>query len=326
AAAVPKPTLDALAQRLAAAGLRLSRLDAALLCWWRQLANQQPSALAEGRCAVLFEQGGEWDLLVSEGGEPLLARGLGVPFEPQDLAREITLSLVHAELEATTAPLRSLLVVSEQPPDKEWLSAMEAATALKPVHVPRECLGPPGLGVALRADEAGRLDLIPAAWRTQESALRIRRRFIAGLGVAALLWVVLAAVLMLAPWSMQQWTARLKARMAAREPAYRAASDVRLRVRLIRTYMDRSRSLLEVLRGVCAEMPQGIDLSSVNYTREEGVKLVGDAADPALVYAFKDAIDASGVFRGSQLSGPTLNVARRRHTFEIDARFAGGEE
>lgn len=332
AAAVPRAKLDALAQRLAAAGLRLTRLDAALLGWWRQLADLRLPALAEGRVAVLFEQGGEWDLLLTEANEPLLARGLGLPWEPPDLGRELTLSLLQAEMEAGAASLSALLVVAERSPDGDWLAALQAAAGVQPQYVPRERLGSPALGVALRDAETGRLDLVPDAWREQERTQRARRRFLAGFGAAALLWVLLTAGLLLAPSIVKRATAGVTARIAAREPAFREASDVRLRVRLIRSYMDRSRSLLEALRSVCEVMPAGVELSALTYRREEGVKLQGDAAGSALVYAFKDALDAVGVFAGGKLNGPTLEPVRRRHRFEIDARFdadapaAGGGE
>lgn len=321
AAAVPRAKLDALAQQLAAAGLRLTRLDAALLGWWRQLSDLRLPALAEGRVAVLFEQGGQWDLLLVEANEPLLARGLGLPWEPPDLGRELTLSLLQAEMEAGPAALSALLVVAEQTPAGDWLAALQAAAGVPPQYVPRERLGSPALGVALRDGETGRLDLVPDVWRAQEHAQRARRRFLKAFGAAALLWLLLTAALLLAPSIVRRATAGVAARIAARETVFREASDVRLRVRLIRSYMDRSRSLLEALRSVCEVMPAGVELSALTYRREEGVKLQGDAAGPALVYAFKDALEAAGVFAGSKLNGVTLDAARRRHRFEIDARF-----
>ncbi len=321
AAAVPRARLDALAQQLAAAGLRLTRLDAALLGWWRQLAAHAPDPLAEGRVAVLFAQSGEWDLLLAEGGEPLLARGLGIPLEPADLGREVTLSLLQAEMEAGAADLGALMVVAEREPGAEWLAALRDAAGVEPQWLPRERLGSPALGVALRDAEPGRLDLVPASWRALERSQRARRRFLAGFGAAALLWVLLTAGLLLAPAIMRRATAKLAARSEAREPAFREASDVRLRVRLIRSYMDRSRSLLESLRSVCETMPSGVELSALTYRREEGIKLQGDASGSTLVYAFKDALDGAGLFAGSKLTGPTLDAGRRRHRFEIDARF-----
>ena len=54
AAAIPQERLDALALDLAGAGLRLTRLDAGLLGWWRQLQGLKLPALSDGLAAVLF--------------------------------------------------------------------------------------------------------------------------------------------------------------------------------------------------------------------------------------------------------------------------------
>ena len=48
-----------------------------------------------------------------------------------------------------------------------------------------------------------------------------------------------------------------------------------------------------------------------------------EAGQPALVYALKDALDASERFENTRLSGPTRD-ARLRYRFEIEARFKEG--
>lgn len=328
AAAMPRERLDELACQLADAGLRLTRIDAALLGWWRQLHTLGLPALTEGITAVLFEQGGEWDLLLAEHGELRLARCLGMPAEPADLGREVTLSLLHYEMEAGTARPQAMLVVSGTCPASPWLEALRTAVAgtLEPEWIDRARLGAPGLGTALREGGPERLDLVPQAWRSQERDLRKRRRFMMGVAAAVGLWCVLAGLLFAAPKIVAMRTAAVADRIAAGEADYRAVSDVRQRVRLIRSYMDRSDSLLEVFRDVCIFMPEGLELGSVTYRRGDTVKLAGDAAQPALVYTLKDAIDASGRFDNerTRLSGPTRD-ARMRFRFEIDARFREGD-
>ena len=325
AAAIPQERLDALALDLAGAGLRLTRLDAGLLGWWRQLQGLKLPALSDGLAAVLFEQGGEWDLLLAEGGELRLARGLGTPFVPADLGRELTLSLLNCEMEGGPSLPRAILVVSAVRPDAAWLQALQEAAGGTAVlrWIDRDELGKPGLGCALRESEAERLDLVPPAWRSQERDLRKRRRFLAGVGAAVGLWIVLAGLLFTAPHVVRWRTAAVAARITAGEAGYRAVSDVRQRVRLIRAYMDRSQSLLEILRDVCTVMPDGMDLASLTYRRDDAVKLMGDAEQPTRVYALKDALDASGRFENTRLSGPTRD-ARLRYRFEIEARFKGG--
>ena len=126
--------------------------------------------------------------------------------------------------------------------------------------------------------------------------------------------------------------------IATVQPAYRAVADTRTKVRLIRSYQDRSHSLLDVLRAVCAEMPEGIVFSSISYEKGGettgnnksrsvgGVKIVGDADRSSTVLAFKDVLDGSGLFAPAKLNGPILDGKRQRYRFDIDSRFADGEE
>ena len=90
--------------------------------------------------------------------------------------------------------------------------------------------------------------------------------------------------------------------------------------------MDRSQSMLEILREICMVMPDGMEFGSITYRRGDAVKLVGDADQSARIYALKDALDAADRFESTRLGGPTLDAARRRYRFEIDARFKGGGE
>jgi Tfp pilus assembly protein PilN len=328
AAAVPQAYLNGLADDLRDAGLRLTRLDAALLGWWRQVEALALPGVAQGTCVVLFEQGGSWDFVLARQGEIVQARGFGRLLEAADLGRELTLTLLNHEMEAGPTALDALLVVSESTPGAPWMASLASAAdgRATPQWLPRERLGAPGLGVALREGEAGRLDLVPPAWRRLEYEQRRRRLARSGLAAAVALWVVLAGILFGSPYALQRQNAGLTERIAAGETAYRAVSDVRQRVRLIRSYMDRSESLLEVLREVCLMLPEGIVFGSVTYRRADALKLAGDADQSSRVYALKDALDASGRFESTRLTGPTLDGARRRYRFEIDARFKGDGE
>ncbi len=328
-AALPRAILETWDRRVQAAGIKVLRLDSALAGWWWALGDRQVLKPADGRRLVLLEHAGEWDLVLVDDGVPVLARGLGVPVEPIDIARDVTLSLLSAELDGGSQPLRETVVISALPPDEQLAEALAGAGGAPVRHVSTAALGSPALGVARRATESATLDLIPALWRQREQAGALRRRFLRGMVAAAALWLVLAAGLLLLPWFLQALIVRQEAAVSADLSSFRQVADIRDRVRLIRSYMDRSQSLLEVLRAVTTAQPEGVELVSVAYRREDGAKLAGEATEAALVYAFKDRLDSAGLFARSTLTGPTRDVARKRDRFEIDARFgvvAGGAE
>jgi len=326
AAAVPGRCLAPLEGALTAAGLHVSRTDATLLDVWRILRDQGVLGDYAERQAVLIAQGDEWDLLLLDAGLPVLARGLGRVIEDQDLARELALSLSQAEIEVGLRPLQDVLVVSAEPPAAGALQALRDVSFehVRAVTPPAEVAAVDGL--ALRTRESVSFDLTPPAWRNREQAAFSRRRLLLGLGVAAGVWLALVGLLVLGPLVMEQLTLRQKRHEAAMLADYRHVYDVRERVQLIRRYMDRSHSLLEALRTITSLQPDGIELNSLTYRREDGCKLAGETAVPALVYAFVDQLRTNAPFADCKPGGVSAIPGTTKHRFELDALFAGRED
>ena len=324
AAAAPDRHMQALDQACTTAGLRVVRVDVALLAWWRLLREQQLLVAGEGRQAVLIAQGEEWDLLVLDRGLPVVARGLGRPVEDGDLARELMLSLFQAEMDAGALPLQDVVLVCPDSPPAAVLDPLRLAVA-----APVRCITPPAQttvadGLCLRMMEAAALDLTPASWRQRAQTAISRRRLILGLSAAAGLWVALLATLLLGPFATDQLTKWQQRREAAIHEDYQQVHDMRERVRLVHRYMDRSSSLLESLRTICEVQPEGVDLSEITYEREKSCKLKGEAAQPALVYAFKEQLEVNTPFSACKLGSVSLVPGSQRNRFELEAIFGEG--
>ena len=324
AAAAPERHMETLGTALQRAGVRLMRADVALLDAWRALREQGVLAAGPGRQIVLVACGVEWDLLVLDDGLPALARGLGRPVEDGDLARELTFSLFQAEMECGARPLHEILALSAEPPPAAVLGAIRAA-----FPQPVRCVAPVAQatvadGLGLRQVEGATLDLTPSAWRARERAQVVRHRLVLGLGAAAGLWVALAGMLLLGAFVTGQLTKWQRGREAEITAEYRRVYDTRERIYLIRRYMDRGRSVLEALHTITAQQPEGLELSSLTYRREEGCKLAGEAPDPALIYTFKERLQATAPFTACKLGGVSIVPGSQRQRFEMDAQFGEG--
>lgn len=321
AAAVPGHHLEAVSAALATARLRVARTDVALLGWWRAL-REQAGVLGSGteRQALLVAAGTEWDLLVLDAGVPVLVRGMGQPLDEADLARELTLSLLQAEMEAGARPLEEVTVVAAEPPAEALLEALRACAAPAVVRAVAPA-GSAADGVGRRAVEGAGIDLTPASWRARELAAETRRRLTIGLAAAAGLWLALAATLFVAPVATQQLVQWQKDKERAILPDYRRVSDMRERINLIRRYMDRNHSLLESLRTITQQQPEGLELSSLTYRREEGCKLAGEAPDPGLIYQFKEKLQSTAPFASCRLGGVSIIAGSQKQRFEMDALF-----
>ncbi|MGI6496015.1 MAG: PilN domain-containing protein [Kiritimatiellia bacterium] len=322
AAALPKPTADRWDARLSSAGLKARRIDSALLGWWWTLSSARVLPQGDGRNVVLIGRAGEWDVLLLEGGAPVLCRSLGSERSPQDLALDLTLSLLSAELKGSGKAVEELLLVSDAAPGPQLPDMLSKAAGGAPVRfVDFAELGPAAAGCARRAAQSAPLDLLPASWRERELSAVARKRYFGAMAVAGLAWVLLLAGLLLAPKIHDRIEARMREAVERDKPAYAEVRDVRDRVRLIRSYMDRSRSMLECLRVVVGVLPDEVLFTSLTYRREDGLKIAGEAPEARQVYAFQDAVSNCGLFDNSTLTGPTRNAARRVERFEVDARF-----
>ncbi len=324
AAAVPSAVFTPMEAPLAAVGATVTRVDAALLGWWRALRDHADLKPADGRRVLLVRSDNEWDLAIIDQGVPVFVRGLGAVAAPGDLAHELTLSLLNAEIEAGPVPLLEIVVVAPDQAD-DVADVLRTASGVAVRQVAPEPVPRDAMGLAWRAaDGVAGLDLTPACWRERAASTVARRHFLAGLGVALAVWVVLAGVLFAGPEVWRHLGAWRGRQMAAIAEDYRGVANAKDRVKLIRAYMDRSNSLLESLRTVTSVQPQGVDLTSLNYRRQESVKLTGEALDPAQVYAFKDGLENNAPFGLCTLGAVSFDGGRRKHRFEMDVRLKAG--
>ena len=319
AAAAPDRHMQALDQACVAAGLRMVRVDVALLAWWRMLREQQLLPACEGRQAVLIAQGGEWDLLVLDRGLPVMARGLGRPVDDGDLARELTLSLFQAEMETGALPLLEVVVVSETLPADSVLGLIRSVVPVEVrcVTTPQNATAADGL--CLRTVEGAMLDLTPTSWRRRERESVGRRRMVLGLSAAAGLWVALLATLLFGPFATDQLIRLQKRHQAEIAADYSQVSNMCQRVHLIRQYMDRSASLLESLRTICEAQPEGVELSEITYDREKGCKLKGEAVNRGVVYTFKEQLQTNAPFHACVLGSVSIVPGSQRYHFEMES-------
>jgi hypothetical protein len=321
--ALPAAVSDGLGAALREARLQVIRTDVAVLGWLRSL-SAPCQLMRHGRRVVLMNPDGVWDLLVLDDGVPVLVRGLGAQATVDDVARDLTLSLLNVELEAGRGALVEVLVVSKDAPPPEFLDKLRAVTGVDVRHaVPPSDDG--GVeGVALRTGEGASLDLTPQAWRDEIRETHFRKQMMVGVGIALSIWAVFMGVLFAGPLVYRQLTARERAVSKTHFKAHKSVSDTRERVRLIESYTDRSYSSLEMLRTVSGYLPDGITLVSFAYKRNDGVKVKGEADQSTIVYDFKDAVTEDPLFDAVNLTGPT--VSRGKHTFDVDAKFKGSED
>lgn len=324
AVAAPSAVFIPMEAPLAAAGATVIRVDAALLGWWRALRDHESLKSTDGRRVLLVCSDNEWDLAIIDNGVPAFVRGLGVVTTAEDLAHELTFSLLNAEIEFGSTGLQEVVIIAPEQTD-DRIAVLHAITGVTVRQLAPESEPLDAVGIAWRAvDNASGMDLTPARWSDHTASSVARRRFLAGMGVAMAVWVLFAGILFAGPEVSRHMVAWRDRQLTAIAGDYRGVANAKDRVKLIRAYMDRSNSLLESLRTLTSVQPQGIELTSLNYRRAESVKLTGEALDPAQIYAFKDGLEKNAPFGLCTLGAVTFDGSRRKHRFEMDVRLKTG--
>jgi len=324
-AAAREKAVDDAAAELLKQGVKIQRVDAALLGCWKNIVDA--GELAEsGRETLVFISGGSVEVLTHENGIPKALSCLGkVPDlndaeEAEDIAQEVAHLLLGMEVEHGRSSQQRITLWSD---GGQHVFAGALANACK-VEIEEKSLGilPSVItGVVLRnLQGSGLLDLTPSSWTSAAAAKQVKRRLIASaLGLFAL-WVLLVG-------GGFGWFYFEKIRLGNLEevdakwsaPA-NEVRQLRLQVSMIEKYTDHTYSALECLREISGMLPDGVDLMSFNYRKGVSMDIDGEADSPQLVNRFNEALNGSKLFSEVK-PGPRTLTKKSRQRFSFDIKF-----
>jgi hypothetical protein len=130
-------------------------------------------------------------------------------------------------------------------------------------------------------------------------------------------------------------TDKQKSLSRAHRGRYAEVSGMREKVKLVQKYSDHAKGALEIMKALSDRLPEGIELGSWNFERENadegrgGVTVSGEADSANLVYEFKDAmselkIGDEKLFAAVNLRGPTAGKGGKQR-FDLECRFLSEE-
>ncbi|MCL1919695.1 MAG: hypothetical protein FWG50_01245 [Kiritimatiellaeota bacterium] len=323
-AAMPAVVFEDISTALQLSKLHIARTDIASLGWFRTLCGPL-NLMRPGRRVLLMDMDDGWDLIVIDHGVPVLMRGLGVIPDTETLLREITLSFMNAELEAGSLTPAEVLVVSADKPTAEQAAQITELLGAPVRHHPPPDPDGGADGVAIRTYEAAPMDLTPAVWRNAVKEARTNRRVMTGVAIAMAAWALIMGTLFSVPAVYKQMTNHTRTKSLNHAKQYKQVSDMRERVRLIQSYMSYTNSALELLRIATELLPDDITLYAFTYTKEEGIKISGEADAPSLVYDYVDAMKEESIFETVNFPGAST-TAKGKQKFEIDAKLRGAQK
>ena len=284
-AALPESSTDDIADALDAAKLNVVRVDALVL---GELRGVWKAIGGEGRRLVVFEGPDGVSLVVLDADLPVSIRAAS---PGSDLKREAMLSLLEAEDFGGPKPLGEVVRVRREAED----------SAAEPETDPLASFGAPvrsieigadaGLaGVAERTAEEGSLNAMPDSWRDVLAETRFKAKLLRNMIAAVAVWLVAMAVLFGVPVAYGYMTDHQKELCRRHAKQYKAVSDKKAKVKLVRKYSDHSRGALEIMKAVSDRLPEGVTLSSWDFTRDDGLRLRAESEDSSSAYQLKDAL------------------------------------
>ena len=293
AAALPEGSADDIADALDAAKLNVVRVDALVL---GELRGVWRAIGGEGRRLVVFEGPDCVSLVVLDADLPVSIRAAS---PGSDLKREAMLSLLEAEDFGGPKPLGEVVRVRRESEDPAADPAAEPTA--EPVADSLASFGAPvrsieigvdaGLaGIAERTAEEGSLNAMPDSWRAVLAETRFKAKLMRNMIAAVAVWLVAMAVLFGVPVAYGYMTDHQKELCRRHAKQYKAVSDKKAKVKLVRKYSDHSRGALEIMKAVSDRLPDGVTLSSWDFTRDDGVRLRAESDDSSSAYQLKDAL------------------------------------
>jgi Tfp pilus assembly protein PilN len=319
-------TVDDAGSVLNEQGIRISRVDAALLSRWKSMSDSG-QLTRDGRETLVVVSDDTVEVLTHESGRLIGLSCLGRVGDLEDaqiaaeIAKEVAHVVVAIEVERGRAGSHQITLWSDSETTAPFAQALRQACEGDVKEQPLGILPSTVQGTAARALTGGALiDLTPQSWRAAKSSKRFRRQMLG------------SAVAVLAVWGLLVggglgWLAFEQARLDAlngeADRLLAPANEVRrlrLQVNMIERYTNHTYSALECLREISQVLPEGADLTSFTYRKGEGVDIGGEADSGRLVSAFNEALNRSALF--SEVRPGTRTLTKKgRHRFGFDIKF-----
>jgi hypothetical protein len=330
AVAAQRKTVDALGDLFKAQNVYIRSLDAEVLAWWSLLIayGQVP---CQGRVILILEEHTEFSMIVVDDGVPVCFRSLELfhNFTDEAVMREIveemryTLLSLEAEYGHRDGCTVEVWSESEFPEQLVNLLKEQCGGTIN-LHA-LGSIPPVSEGLALRTAERRlhHAELVPREWIELQRRKRLMK--IGTIATIALLSIWMAVISVTgAVFTFQRASYNRVRREALKYDApARAAQAARDEMISLEKYADRSHSALECLRAVAVALPDGVEIASFTYKKDEAVSLRGSSGGAEAVYDFFQKLGASEIFTGvkDQPVSTRMVKDKRVSTFSITAEL-----
>ena len=312
-AAAQREHIDKVGSLFNAAELYPREVDIAILGWWRLLLDHG-DVVVEGRHLILIIDEQSTELIVTQGGVPVMFRALGShkhlsPAESAtEIAEEINYTLTTLETEWGALDGASLRVWHWDASPTEFLARLKEECTLPVETRHLEVLPALSEGLARRAMErtAATLDLAPKQWGETIVSRKARRRMAAVVGSVFAAWLLVFGCCWLALSMRKSELGRVKTAVDGLKEPRATVLKLKSQVETLERYGSRSDSPVECMMVISTRLPSGVDLTSFSYKKGEGVNLRGEASMDEPIYDFFKNLESEPIFKEVKPEGVTV--------------------
>lgn len=331
--AVQKDVIEFMGTVFGTAGIKLHRIDADIMGWWRLISNHGDISDSNRHVILLLESGkGSW--LIIQQGVPVLFNtaspgdDLSEEGYASEIVEELNSMILSLDVEHGAVPLNGLDIWHRNVDPENLVKCLQDEFNLKarvfsldslPLlseGLARRLLNPPFVpSVGKLQGLRSVLDMVPLVWRQQEAASGVKRRLIIATGLILGVWVLSGSAFM-AGFHVEK--SRLKALENQMSLLREPTEEVRIlqkRVKSFEQYLDRTHSGLECLREITRMLPEDVYLTSFKFRKGKNAFFRGEAISVEPIYDFKQALDKSSLFSRIDM-GSTQPSKRKGATFQ----------
>ena len=169
------------------------------------------------------------------------------------------------------------------------------------------------------------------SWREVLDETRFKSKLFRRFSIAGGIWVFVMAVLFGVPVVFGFLTDHQKSLCREHSRQFNEVSTIKEKVEIIKKYSNHDRGAHEIMKAISDRLPQGIDLDSWSFKRDDGLKISGVGDEDVLVYKFKDALEAITIGEDGEklfkkIDMGNLSASRGRQKFTIELGYAAEEE
>ncbi len=309
---VRRAVVDFLGDVCRKVGLKIVRIDADVMAWWRVFLDAG-SVVAAGRQVMVLLDPDGGAIMASEDGSPVSFKPLGAASGVEDaeyaseICDEVGSLLLSLDLEHGEKPLARLDVWHGSSGFEGVVEKLREEYGKDVVTSPLDSLPPVSEGLArryysppftLRANSGleGKVDLVPRAWRTAVDAARLKKQVVTGIIILFGVWLLGMTLLGLGYQSSLKRVKRIEERMAGLQEPSDEVRALQRQVNSFEQYLDRKWSALECLREISSLLPPDVSLTSFQFKKGKNVVVRGESQAVEPIIDFNEQLVASPLF------------------------------